>query len=63
MPRGARACLTTPWPLVDPRYLLIHSNLASFEGDLQTSEEGRTRESKKNTINRDDLKDKMTTRV
>lgn len=35
--RGARACLTTPWPLVVLWYLLVHSNLGSSVGVLQTS--------------------------
>lgn len=40
-PRGAKACLTSPGPLVAVRYLSIHSNLASRVGNLQTSAESR----------------------
>lgn len=47
VPRGATASLTTSCPLVALRYLLIHSNLGTCEGDLQTSEEEQTRENKR----------------
>lgn len=38
VPRGASACLTTPWLLLVFWYLLIHSNFGISVGDLQTSE-------------------------